>query len=349
MAKMRVLLVGSGWRSLFYVRIAHALPERFEICAMLCRSREKAEKMAVRYGIPTSISIDECMAMKPDFVVVAVTKTSLMSVTEAWLTAGFPVLCETPAALTEEGLHRLWELHQSGARLQVAEQYWRYPHIAAQLRLVTDGILGEPDFARISLAHGYHGASLARKFLGAGNGSVRISGRAFPVRIVETDSRWGKVTGGLLAEKILQRHTLEFEGGKTAFLDFCDVQYHTFLRTTHLNIQGPRGELDDDVVRYLNSDGEAVLNRLKIIKGSSVRQINLGDKILYRNPFPETGLGEDEIAIATLMDGMEQFISQGIEMYSLADALQDAYIGILMDRALQSSGMVIDGEQQPWS
>ena len=35
MAKLRYLIVGSGWRSLFYLRVAQALPERFEVCAML--------------------------------------------------------------------------------------------------------------------------------------------------------------------------------------------------------------------------------------------------------------------------------------------------------------------------
>ena len=45
MAKLRFIVVGSGWRSLFYWRIAQALPERFELCAMLCRTEEKAEKM----------------------------------------------------------------------------------------------------------------------------------------------------------------------------------------------------------------------------------------------------------------------------------------------------------------
>ena len=36
MAELRILVVGSGWRSLFYWRIAQALPERFTLCAMLC-------------------------------------------------------------------------------------------------------------------------------------------------------------------------------------------------------------------------------------------------------------------------------------------------------------------------
>lgn len=63
MAKLRFIVVGSGWRSLFYWRIAQALPERFELCAMLCRTEEKAEKMHQEYGVPVSTSAEQCAAL----------------------------------------------------------------------------------------------------------------------------------------------------------------------------------------------------------------------------------------------------------------------------------------------
>jgi len=46
---------------------------------------------------------------------------------------GFAVLCETPAALEEDALRALWQLHRQGAKLQVAEQYWLYPTLAKRL------------------------------------------------------------------------------------------------------------------------------------------------------------------------------------------------------------------------
>lgn len=102
MAKLRFIVVGSGWRSLFYWRIAQALPERFELCAMLCRTEEKAEKMHREYGVPVSTSAEQCIALQPDLVVVAVNKASIAAVSTEWLARGFAVLCETPAALNEE-------------------------------------------------------------------------------------------------------------------------------------------------------------------------------------------------------------------------------------------------------
>lgn len=52
MRKIRYAVVGSGWRSLFYGRIAKALPERFELAALGCRTEEKAARMREEYGLP---------------------------------------------------------------------------------------------------------------------------------------------------------------------------------------------------------------------------------------------------------------------------------------------------------
>ena len=66
------------------------------------------------------------------------------------------MLCETPAALEEDALRALWQLHRQGAKLQVAEQYWLYPTLAKRLAAVRSGALGTPQFVRLSVAHGYH-------------------------------------------------------------------------------------------------------------------------------------------------------------------------------------------------
>ena len=142
---LRFVVIGSGWRSLFYWRIACAYPELFTMEAMLCRTEEKAGHMRKQYGVPAVTSEAACEAMKPDFVVVAVNKASIFPVTKQWAGKGFPVLCETPAALELDELRELWRMKmEEGAKIQVAEQYFLYPSFAAVAEVVRRGYLGRP-------------------------------------------------------------------------------------------------------------------------------------------------------------------------------------------------------------
>ena len=99
----RFVIVGSGYRSLFYVRIAKALPKEFELLAMLCRTESKASMMREEHNIYTTCSEAEILAMKPDFIVCAVDKKSMNEVALYYASKGMTVISETPAALSYDG------------------------------------------------------------------------------------------------------------------------------------------------------------------------------------------------------------------------------------------------------
>lgn len=186
------------------------------------------------------------------------------------------------------------------------------------------------------MAHGYHAVSLARQFLNAGQQPVRVTGRSWTEKIIETDSRWGAVHNGALVEKTLQQHTLEFAGGGTAFLDFNGVQYHSYLRSTHTSVQGERGEVFDDTLRCLDAAGEPVCRQLT----------PLPDPLAAAAA--QAGLNEDETAIACFLDRMQGYLAGGAEVYPLADALQDAYLALLMERS-RAAGQPVESTPQPWN
>ena len=79
-----------------------------------------------------------------------------------------PALAETPPGWEMDELLDLHALTERGARVQVAEQYAFQPLHAARLALVQSGRLGPVRQAHVSVAHGYHGVSLLRRFLGIG-------------------------------------------------------------------------------------------------------------------------------------------------------------------------------------
>lgn len=141
---------------------------------------------------------------------------------------------------------------------------------------------------------------------------------------------------GALVEKTLQQHTLEFAGGGTAFLDFNGVQYHSYLRSTHTSVQGERGEVFDDTLRCLDAAGEPVCRQLT----------PLPDPLAAAAA--QAGLNEDETAIACFLDRMQGYLAGGAEVYPLADALQDAYLALLMERSL-AAGQPLESTPQPWN
>ena len=165
-SKYHFIIIGSGWRALYYVRVAKALPELFCIDAMYCRTQEKADLIAGQYQIHTTTSIEECAAYKPDFAVLAVKKDAICDVSMEWLDRGITVLSETPAALDMDSLNKLYSYYKCGKKQVVAEQYREYPNIKASLKLINEGIIGDVSCANVSLAHEYHGISLIRAYLG---------------------------------------------------------------------------------------------------------------------------------------------------------------------------------------
>lgn len=346
------IIVGSGWRAMFYVRIAKRNPERFQLKYVLCRSGEKVGQLQ-KEGIPATVSVKECEEVKPDFVVVAVTKTSIFQVTKEWALKGFPVLCETPAGMSLKELRELWELKEHlRARIQVAEQYIRYPIMAAGLKAIEQGKLGEPYSVNLSVAHDYHGASLIRHMLRIGSEPVAIQGRQYSFPVRETDSRYGAITDGSIKERERTCVTMEFASGKIAYYDFSGVQYHSFIRSRHLNVQGRDGEWNDTILKFTDENHLPRQERLLPYLAPEYRDLEteeLREIAAQWNPSLELEAAQDEYAIVSMMADMGDYLETGKEVYPLAQALEDVYLWLLMKKAAENPGSVIEWEPQPWN
>ncbi len=363
MSRYRFIIIGSIWRAQYYVRATKALPDLFELSAMYCRSEERAEQMRSVYGIPASVSEDECAASDPDFVVVAVSKGSGPEVAMRWMDRGFTVLCETPAALNIETLNELWLRHEQGQKLVTAEQYLLYPCYSALLKLVRSGIIGEPDCLNISLAHEYHGASLMRALLGiSADTGFSVTAKAFEFPVAETRNRYEEIRDGRIAMKKRVLSTFEFDNGKAAFYDFDPEQYHSKIRRNSYKLRGVRGEISDGHVVYPNAGNDAVEAELRMetkqIKrdfdnpnpefAEEVTGICFQGEQLYKPVFGLCGLSQDETAAAQLMEKTAEYAKGTAEPpYPLREALQDAYMSILMKKS-EETGRPVLSERQMW-
>ncbi|MCM1258578.1 MAG: Gfo/Idh/MocA family oxidoreductase [Roseburia sp.] len=379
---MRFVIVGSGWRSLYYVRIARALPEKFELCAMLCRTKEKAERIAKGHGIYTTTSIEECREMKPDFVVVAVDKASIARVSIEWMDYGFAVLCETPAGVELLDLNALWRFHEQGKKLVVAEQYMYYPRYYAMLKVLRENLIGEPYNVNVSLAHEYHGASLIRAFLEEEAGTpFTVSGKTYTFPTCETLNRYERFLDGRVSNKNRVVATFEFEDGKTAWYDFNSEQYRSTIRNNFVKAEGQKGQLMNDRVNFLGDDfldwsgvfrtvenhvvtGNPNPNLYRVNEIEKIvfcrekkdvygKVIDSGETVVYEAYFGKCGLGEDETAIAKVMEQTYEYaVNPAQEVLkrqtdALRNALQDAYMALLMQQALDTGKQIVS-ERQVW-
>src|ERR1700683_198395 len=172
-------LVGGGWRAEFYFQIAQELPGRFRVAGCFARSEATRNGIKQAWDIPVFDTIDGLLSEGPDFVVTSVPWAASGPLMVELAAQNMPVLAETPPASDLEAMVSLWQNLPDNARVQVAEQYAFQPLHAARLAFVRAGKLGEISQVQVSVAHGYHGISLIRKFLGVSFENVVIRASAF--------------------------------------------------------------------------------------------------------------------------------------------------------------------------
>ncbi|MFA9559735.1 Gfo/Idh/MocA family protein [Evansella sp. AB-rgal1] len=351
------IIGGSGFRAQFYLRIAKQLPHMFRVSGMVVRDEDIGKKLEQRWNVTTYRNVEELLENEsPEFVVLSVSKsistTYLIKLSEM----GIPVLAETPPASDLESLVELYEkVSKTSAKVQVAEQYHLQPNHASRLSVIKSGRIGNISETTVSISHYYHGVSLIRKYLGIGFENCVIKGMKFHSPIIGGPGRSGppKKEQHITVQRDMA--WLQF-GGKLGVYDFTKDQHRSWIRSNHVSIRGERGEIFDDSVKYLLDYKTPIYSDLKRIsrgekenlEGYYLEGVLLGESWLYRNPFAPARLFDDEIAIATCLKKMGEFVAGGPSFYSLAEASQDQYIGLMIEKAIHT-GETISTIEQPWA
>jgi hypothetical protein len=356
MKKVVFGIVGGGWRSEFYLRIVKALPERFEVCGMVVRDEGKGKVVEQKWGVRTFRTLEELLeASNPTFMVVSVSWAAAPVVTKQLAERGIPVLSETPPAPDLDGLIELNKLTEKGAKIQVAEQYHLQPLHAARLKIATSGKLGDISQVQISVCHWYHAMSLMRRFLGIGYENATIWAHDFTSSIVEGPDRSGAKEKEKIADSNQVISILDF-GGKLGLYDFTNDQYFSWIRSLRLTARGNRGEMVDNQIKYLKDHRTPVeieLKRLSAgengnLEGYYLKGILAGEEWVYENPLVPGRITDDEIAIASCLLKMDAYAKGGEEFYSLAEASQDHYLALIVDRAVKNKEKITT-VTQPWA
>ena len=315
---IRYGIIGAGWRSEFYLRIAALMPEKFSVSGIYIRNTEKQNEFARKYSAKICTSLDELLNGNYDFIVSCVNKDNISDMVKTLAARDIPVLTETP--VTDSTL---------SGRVQVAEQFHFMPRNQALKKIIDSGILGKVHSVRLSCCHDYHAASLIRFFLDTGYERPEITSVTVTDPVTRYNGRSGYEKNPALISAGEKISILRFKE-KTAVYDFSFEQYFSDIRTTQIVIRGEKGEIVNDVCNYLK---DGVPHRFLITRNSYGTNENLdgmclfnitgGGKILYKNPFPLSRLSDEEIAIATCLAGMSEYLKTGNGFYSVSDAAFD--------------------------
>lgn len=349
-------IIGGGWRAEFFLRIAKQLPERFAVTAMMVRNPEKGKAITAAWGVKTYDNMEDFLGKgKFSFVVVSVPSAVAGEIIIDLAKRKVPALLETPPAPTVEAMTALYNAVGPNAKVQVAEQYAFQPIHAARIKLINSGRLGTISQAHVSVAHDYHGISLMRKFLGIGYEDAAISGFSFSAPIVAGPNREGPPAEEKINMSGHSTAALEFDG-KLGIYNFSFDQYLSWIRSPRVLVRGEKGEINNKSISYLEDFRSPVYAEFQRheagqdgnLEGMYLKGITAGTEWLYKNPFIPGRLSDDEIAIATCLDKMQDLVDGGPEFYSLAEAMQDTYLGLMVGKAVKT-GERVKTEKQAWA
>lgn len=352
---IRFGVVGTGWRTEFFLRVAQARPDLFEAVGVVSRDPARTAAWAKPFGVPLYASLDELLHQNPLFVITSVPWDSNPGIITTLAERGIPVLSETPPATHADEMTALYRLVEQGAKIAVAEQYHLHPHHAARLAFVESGKLGAVSHVHISVAHGYHGISLMRRFLGIGAQNATITAQLFSAPIVTSRDRDGYPEHESISHTQMISARFEF-GDKLGVFDFVGDQYWSPIRRQRVLVRGERGEIIDHSATYLQDhltpihvDFERVYAGVDgNLEGHHLKGIRAGEAWLYHNPMAPARLFDDEMAIGDCLLRMADYAHGGEPFYSLAEACQDRYLDIMMWLAAES-GETITTENQAWA
>src|SRR5688572_6094774 len=296
-----------------------------------------------RLDVPVFTSLDACLReLRIDFVLTATPRSvTPLLITDA-VDRGLPVLAETPPAPDLDGLRALWSAVGDSGLAQVAEQYLMMPSHAARAALVAGGAIGTPTQVHVSSTQEYHAVSLIRGLLGAGRGPVSVRASRFTAPLVSPLGRAGWTDDEEAHPTTTTIATLDFGEGRSGVYDFTEQQTRNQLRFRRLTARGSAGELhNDEVIRMTDS---RTLVRTPLVRrqtghdldliGYDTEHITFGSEVLYRNRYPGRRWMDDEIAMATLLEGMANWVhGEGPAPYPLAEGAQDQQLALAIEES----------------
>ena len=322
------VVIGGGWRAEFYIRIAKALPEIFNLKGICVRNSKSAAYISRKYNIKVFETIDELLREPFDFIVNCINKEDVTELSLKLADKGYYVLSETPVT-------RAMYPDLICDKIQVAEHFYLKGTFQALKKIVDSQIIGEINYINISTCHDYHAMSLIRYFLNDYEKPQVLYSSDIQDKMLKTNGRDGVLPDKKILNTEQQIRIYKFKKA-TVVYDYNKEQYFSPIRKDRLLIRGTRGEIENNQVRYFNDNNEYVCGEIKhiisgLLDGFYNDKIVFENKVLYDYPYKSARLSEEEIAIAEALVKMKNFILKDEILYSYGMAYEDYQFSYMND------------------
>ena len=91
-------IIGAGWRSEFYLRLANLVPEKFSVSGIYIRNPEKRKVFSEKYNVKIFDNLKDLLSTEFDFIVSCVNKEAINQTAQMLSDKGVYILSETPVA-----------------------------------------------------------------------------------------------------------------------------------------------------------------------------------------------------------------------------------------------------------
>ncbi len=317
---IKFAILGGGWRSEFYLRIAKAIPEEFFVAGVYIRNDVKRDYIQKAYNVKVFSTLDALLNEDFDFLVNCTSYANVSDISIELADKGYFVLSETPALKEPIGDHAY-------EKIQVAEQYHQKGTYQAIRKIIDMGLIGDVNYINISVGHDYHAMSMIRFLFNDYNKPVKLCDINTKDPMTISHGRGGEMAQKPIADTHNRIMVFAFND-KTAVYDYNSEQYFSPIRRDRLLIRGTKGEISNNILRYFDpsgnlTEGEITLKTAGLLEGFYNDRIVFFDKVLYDFPYKSARFSEEECAIACCLLGMKEYIETGKEFYSYKKAYED--------------------------
>jgi predicted dehydrogenase len=324
MAKLRIALIGAGNRARSgWLPVIAAMKEDFVFVAVCDAVAEKAEAAAASVGAAPYTDIDAlCEREKPNMAACVVSYDCNHVAATKVARHGVHVVMETPIAITMPCADLLLRTCSEGkAKLEVGENYYRYPNERIKRALLLAGAFGRVFYAHNGYrGHGYHGVGLLRSYAGFDNPALRVIGMTR-----EFTAQPHTYRGQHADREAWNGGLAEFQDGAVGVFSHTGWHYGSPIRPrTYPSFYAERGSVVGDEITLLNEDGETARTVMVTRHTHSVDGVEVLDKlvaetqpaggsspeVVWENPVRRYPLPDGHIAVAS-------------ELLSLAEAIRN--------------------------